>query len=226
MRRAAGFTLLELLIAIAIFALLGLATYRMFDAVIQADKAQRAQEQRLRELTRAMAAFERDITQVLMRPVRDPLGDSMPAFQGDSGKNTYVAFTRRGWRNPLGLPRATMQRVRWQLQGEDWQRLYWNVLDQAQDSQPRVQRALQGVTRFELRFLDDEERWSQVWPAANSGESESMVLLPRAVELIVEQRQYGELRRVWRLQDPTEQEQQTAADGQESEATDETEATP
>jgi general secretion pathway protein J len=213
MRRSRGFTLLELLIAIAIFALLGLATYRMFDSVMQADRSQRAQEQRLRELTRAMAAFERDLLQVWRRPVRDPLGNVQPSMLGDSSTASSLEFTRNGWRNPLGLNRATLQRVRWQLQGEQWQRSYWAVLDQAQDSQPRVQQALGGVRRFELRFLDDEGRWLQNWPPANSNSDESLTLLPKAVELVIEQRHYGELRRLWRLPETAEQAQQGVPGG-------------
>ena len=102
--RQRGFTLLEVLIAIAIFALLAMATYRMLDSVLQTDRGQRQQEQRLRELTRAMAAFERDLLQVRLRPVRDPLGDLLPALRGSSGRDTQLEFTRSGWRNPLGQP--------------------------------------------------------------------------------------------------------------------------
>ncbi|OVY92993.1 type II secretion system protein GspJ, partial [Pseudomonas aeruginosa] len=80
MRLQRGFTLLELLIAIAIFALLALATYRMFDSVMQTDQATRVQEQRMRELVRAMGALERDLTQAVERPVRDELGDNRGAF--------------------------------------------------------------------------------------------------------------------------------------------------
>jgi general secretion pathway protein J len=216
--RQRGFTLLEVLIAIAIFALLAMATYRMLDSVMQTDRGQREQEQRLRELTRAMAAFERDLLQVHSRYVRDPLGDPLPSMRGDSGRDTQLEFTRSGWRNPLGQPRATLQRVRWQLEGERWQRAYWAVLDQAQDSQPRVQQALDGVKRFELRFLDNEDRWLQSWPAANSRADEALTQLPRAVELIIEHRYYGELRRLWRMPEMPLQEVPPLPDAEENNA--------
>ncbi|HCL76939.1 MAG TPA: type II secretion system protein GspJ, partial [Pseudomonas sp.] len=70
-RAVGGFTLLELLIAIALFALLGLGTYRMLEAVLRSDEAVRAQEQVLREIGRAMWALERDLQQATPRPVRD-----------------------------------------------------------------------------------------------------------------------------------------------------------
>jgi general secretion pathway protein J len=88
------------------------------------------------------------------------------------------------------------------------------VLDQAQDSQPRVQQALDGVQRFELRFLDEEGRWLQDWPPANSSADEALTQLPRAVELVVEHRHYGELRRLWRLPEMPQQEQVDTSDGE------------
>ncbi|WAC43688.1 type II secretion system minor pseudopilin GspJ [Pseudomonas sp. SL4(2022)] len=199
MRTMRGFTLLELLIAIAIFALLGLGTYRMLDSVLQTDKVTRAHELQLRELVRAMAAFERDVLQVQARPSRDPFGDPRAALLGEDLDNPALELTRSGWRNPLGQSRSGLQRVRWQLSGEQWQRQYWTVLDQAQDSQPQVQQALDGVTRVQLRYLDQEGTWQTRWPPLEKNPDEALKVLPQAIELVLQHRRYGDLRRVLRL---------------------------
>ncbi|MDX1298241.1 MAG: type II secretion system minor pseudopilin GspJ [Pseudomonas sp.] len=199
MKAVRGFTLLELLIAIAIFALLGLATYRMLDSVLQTDKVTRSHELQLRELVRAMAAFERDLLQIHARPVRDAFGDPRAALIGDDLESPALELTRNGWRNPLGQPRSSLQRVRWQLSGEQWQRRYWTVLDQAQDSQPQVQQALDGVTQLQLRYMDQDGGWISSWPPASKSPDEALTLLPQAIELVLQHRRYGELRRLLRL---------------------------
>ncbi len=215
MRRCAGFTLLELLIAIAIFALLGLGTYRMLNSVLRSDTATRIQEQQLRELIRAMAVFERDALQVVARPVRDPFGEPRAALLGEDGDHTALEFTRNGWRNPMGAPRSRLQRVRWELSGEQWQRRYWRVLDEAQDSRPQVQQVLDGVTRFAVRYMDREGRWLDSWPPAEGAEDKRLQQLPRAVELVLEHRRYGELRRVLRLPDLPKDAAKEGAEGGE-----------
>jgi general secretion pathway protein J len=201
MKTARGFTLLELLIAIAIFALLGLGTYRMLDSVLQTDKVTRSHEAQLRELVRAMAAFERDLLQVQARPVRDPFGEPRAALLAEAGDEGALELSRSGWRNPLAQPRASLQRVRWQRSGEQWQRLYWTVLDQAQDSEPQMQQALDGVTALQLRYRDAKGVWHDSWPPESGAQEGNLALLPQALELLLEHRRYGQLRRLLRLPD-------------------------
>lgn len=222
MKTQRGFTLLELLIAVAIFAFLALATYRMLSSVLQTDGATRAHEQQLRELVRGMAAFERDVLQAVPRPVRSPFGDEQAALLGKDGDGTSLEFTRAGWRNPMGAPRSRLQRVRWELSGEQWQRRYWGVLDQAQDSQQQVQAVLDGVTAFKLRYMDRQGQWQSSWPPTDGNERERLEQLPRAVELVLEHRRYGEIRRVLRLPDGAKQKsaaEQGQVDGQVGEST-------
>jgi general secretion pathway protein J len=206
-RHTAGFTLLELLIAIALFALLGLGTYRMLDAVLRSDEAVRGQEQALRELSRGLGAFERDLAQAIARPIRDGYGDERAAFLGQlAGLEDGVAleFTRAGWRNPTGLRRANLQRVRWRFTGDGLERLYWVVLDRDLDSAPRIQRVLGDLQALQLRYLDQENTWHDEWPPFDRGRADPLVQaqrMPLAVELTLEHGRYGALTRLVRLPD-------------------------
>lgn len=208
MRRAvAGFTLLELLIAIALFALLGLATYRMLEAVLRSDEVIRAQETELRELGRAMWRFEQDLIQAMPRPVRDGYGDEQNAFVGQlssSEGGASLELTRSGWRNPTGMRRSNLQRVRWHLAGDSLERLYWVVLDRDLDSEPRVQRVLEDVTELRLRYLDAENAWHDEWPPFDFGRGdpdEQARRLPVAVEVSFDHQRYGTITRLLRLPD-------------------------
>jgi len=136
---------------------------------------------------------------VLPRPVRDRFGDPRPALFADG--STAIELTRAGWRNPLQQSRSTLQLVRWQLSGEQWQRQYWTVLDQAVDSQPQVQQALDGVISLQLRYLDDKGVWHDSWPLLQQEQAQALTALPVALELLLEHRRYGQLRRLVRLPD-------------------------
>ncbi|MGH8355671.1 MAG: type II secretion system minor pseudopilin GspJ, partial [Pseudomonas sp.] len=89
------------------------------------------------------------------------------------------------------------------------ERVYWVVLDQAVDSQPRVQRVLEGVTALELRFLDKDGQWHNQWPPDPEQQPRR---LPQALELKLQHRRYGQLTRLLRLPDaPAEAARQDGA---------------
>jgi general secretion pathway protein J len=209
-RRSAGFTLLEVLIAVSIFALLALGTYRMLASVLASDETTRRHELQLRELQRAFAVLEQDLAQVGPRPIRDGFGDPRPALVGEA-EPAAMEFSRLGWRNPLGNPRSSWQRVRWQLVGSTLQRSYWPVLDQAVDSQALPQQVLTEVRSLELRYLDRDGNWQNEWPSAQDDTEPKKRLeqLPRAVEIRLEHARYGLLTRLLRLPDTPKPQQKT-----------------
>lgn len=202
-----GFTLLELLIAIALFALLGLGTYRMLEAVLRSDEVVRAQEIQLRQLGRAVWRLEQDLVQAVPRPVRDGYGDEQNAFIGQFAGfegGASLELTRSGWRNPTGMRRANLQRVHWRLAGDSLERHYWIVLDRDVDSQPRVQRVLDDVTELRMRYLDAENAWHEEWPPFEFGRGdpdEQARRLPVAVEVTFDHQRYGTITRLLRLPD-------------------------
>jgi general secretion pathway protein J len=98
------------------------------------------------------------------------------------------------------------------LSDKTLERVYWTVLDQAVDSQPRVQTLLTGVRTLEFRYMDERGEWQGQWPPA-SGErtpEENRLRLPMAVELKLEHERYGELTRLYRLPEPVVEEKPQA----------------
>ena len=208
MHRQNGFTLLEILIAVMITSMLSLGVWQLMSTLLASrDGIERVSDQ-FREVQRTMLMLERDLFQAISRPVEDGFGDPMPAL---TSRNQDSAFelTRQGWRNPLGKPRSTLQRVAWEYDGVNKQviRRFWEVLDRAQDTEAREQRLMSNVENMAVRFLDDSDNWSEQWPAdtaspnrdaprASSRDTLPLESMPRAVEVTLEHQRFGTLRRV------------------------------
>ena len=163
MRRPRGFTLIEVLIAIGIFALIGLVAAALLTRTLEARSLLSERADRLQDLQRGLQRFDRDALQYAQRPIRDSFGDTQPALV--LGPDGALEYTVHGWRNPLQLPRSELQRVRWSLSEDgDLVREFWNVLDRAQDSAPRRQTVLSAVSAFEVEIIDGQGGSSRQWP--------------------------------------------------------------
>jgi general secretion pathway protein J len=186
MKRQRGFTLLELLIAVAIFALVGAMAYSGLQQVLDQNAHTRVQSQRLSDLQKAYAIIQRDLEQLTERKIRNEFGDTIDALVGGSGFNG-VEFSRAGHANPAGFLRSDIQRVAYVPDQETLLRRTWRVLDRAQDSLPDEQVLVEGMQRFSVRFLDQANEWQDQWPpqAAQLGAG-IVVGMPRAVEVQLE----------------------------------------
>ena len=107
--RIRGFTLVEVLVAFLIFGLIGVISSQLMSRTIDAQADLSGRGARLGDIHRAMHILQRDVMQLLDRPIRDQYGDPLqPLVIGTGG---VIEFTRGGFRNPLRLPRAEVQRV-------------------------------------------------------------------------------------------------------------------
>lgn len=133
--RQLGFTLMEMLVALAVFAVLGVISATLMSQMLTNEERMGQRSERLGEVQRAMSILKRDLMQITNRPVRDMLGDPLPAVVIDS--NGLIEFSRLGWRNPLRSPRSELQRVAYRMHDGNLLRTYWSVLDRSQDTEPR-----------------------------------------------------------------------------------------
>ncbi|MEX2327123.1 MAG: type II secretion system minor pseudopilin GspJ, partial [Pseudomonadales bacterium] len=126
---------------------------------------------------------------------RDEYGEPLPALTVATGAYP-LEFTRTGWNNPLQLPRSNLQRVAYSLDADGrLLRHIWLVLDRAEDTVPVTQVLLAEVADFRINLLTSTGQTTSSWPDFSQF-GDPADRLPLSVEVIVETRQMGELRRV------------------------------
>ena len=196
MPRSRGFTLLELMVAIAIFAVLGLMSSQMLNNMIRHHGIIDTRGERLIGLQRAMTIMQRDLSQIWSRSVRDEYGENLLGSV-TVGKDRPIEFTRIGWRNPLGHQRSELQRVAYEHRENTLYRYYWNVLDRAIDSEPLEQVMLEDVLSVEFEPLDGN---GDSWPQPGfEPDSASPMLELAALSVRFELEGYGEISRLWEV---------------------------
>lgn len=197
-RSASGFTLVELLIAVFVFAVLSGLGYVGLSSVIEQRRTAGEALTRTTELRATAARLREDLFTVRHRPVADAFGSRLRnalIVPGEAASSTLpvLEFTRGGWRNPALYARGSQQRVAWLVEDGALVRASWAVLDPAPDSEPLRRVMLEGVLRVRVRLLTGDGLWEPVWPPRD--EPAGIELLPRAAEITVETEDLGEL--VW-----------------------------
>ncbi|MCP5206741.1 MAG: type II secretion system minor pseudopilin GspJ [Hahellaceae bacterium] len=198
--RGNGFTLIEVLIAIAVTAALGLGVWQILNSTIRTQQVLARQQGILESLQRTFLLIDRDFQQLVSRPIRNEFGDTDYVI---SNRNTLykIELTRAGWRNPLGDKRSELQRVAYELQDKQLRRTYWQVLDRAQDSEPRSMVLDENISAFKVSFLTDKNQWVGDWPTEESLGGEDGVAkyaqLPKAMRVEIEHDLYGKIYRVF-----------------------------
>jgi len=155
-----GFTLLELLVALSIFALVAVMAYGGLDTILKIQSQTGQESTRLARLQMAFTWLRRDIEQIIDRPIRDEYGDKQPSLQG---RQIQIEFTRAGWRNPAQQLRSSLQRVTYHIDNNILIRSYWWTLDRVQDARPIKMDLLNDVEELQLRYLDEKLQWHDEW---------------------------------------------------------------
>lgn len=191
-------TLLELIVAVAIFAIMSAMLYGGLQAVTTQLQAGREAEASLRQLQYAMRRISIDMAQLNPRPVRDALGDNLTPAIVSGGGEFALEFTTGGWRNPLRQPRSTLQRVAYSIDGDKLVRLHWPVLDRVLASEPLRLDLVENVGQMRVRFMDQQGEWHEQWPplSAAPAQGDPGRERPRAVDIELELDEWGVVRRV------------------------------
>lgn len=191
-QRVKGFTLIEVLVSIAIFASLSVAAYQVVSQVQRSNALSQERTQRLNEIQRAMVMMDNDFRQMAMRQTRT--NGEEPAsrliFWSDyllDSDTKGLMFARLGWHNPQQqFPRGEVTKVGYRLKEETLQRVWWRYPDTPVGQQGTVTPLLTQVESFDMRFYDGKQ-WKKEWAEEKA--------LPKAVSVVLTLKDYGEIAR-------------------------------
>jgi len=198
--RIEGFTLLELLVAVAVFAILSAMAYGGLRNVIDNSQQTESAMQRLQQVQLTMLNISRDFTQLSSRSIRDEYGNSSNYILTGQGADIFIEFTRGGRRNPAELLRSHLQRVAYRLEENRLSRLHWPHLDRTQEMEPYESVLLEDVETVGIRFLDSNNEWQNEWPpldATGLPGADTVTLI--AIEFTLELQDWGELVRIFKV---------------------------
>jgi general secretion pathway protein J len=195
--QARGFTLLEVLIAVAIFVIVGALAMGGYNELVKQSDIVESSNKRSRQVQSAIQRLVQDFATLEPRPVREPLGESFrPALRADARSEELAELTHSGWSNPAGMPRSTLQRVIYRVEDKKLVREYWYVLDRTMSGEPASAVVLNNVERATFRFLDNNRRWHEQWPPIGYSAPDVLRLRPIAVEITLELEDWGEIKRL------------------------------
>jgi len=175
-RPQSGLTLIELIVAMALLALLTVMAYRGLDSMTRANDRTLTETERWRTATLFLERFAADVSQPARRQVRGSEGVLLPAWWGrvmpePAGTDSQFEFSRK---SPPGQDES---RLGYRLRGGTVELLVWRVLDRAPASSVETYPVLENVSALRFRHLDARGLWQDQWPLTDTEP------LPRAVSI-------------------------------------------
>lgn len=191
-----GFTLLEILIALAIFTIVSVIMVKAMHTVFSSQSATNQKAARLAELQMAMLIVSRDIEQTIDRPVSNAAGNP----EGFIGTAHALTFTHGGRAVLQGnTQRSTLQRTRYSLDNRNLIRTTWPVLDVTGHTQSNNRTILRAVSELQFSYLDNKGQFQSSWPPASGATNEP---LPKAVQLSLKIERWGKLNQLYIIPGP------------------------
>lgn len=213
-----GFTLMEVMVAIAVFAVIAAGVYRVLSTMVNSQDRVAAHADALRDLQRSLWFIAMDMNELVMRDVRQPDDKRSPALVAESG-NYLLQFTRQGLRNPLLATRSELERVAYSLgsapdsfnntrkkplgkaRAKSLLRHTWGAVDRKDNAKENVQVLFADVDDATLEFMNAKGDWKTEWPEKKLDDNAHVRTLPVAIKLTLKTVRYGVLEQVFQVGD-------------------------
>lgn len=191
MKKQPGFTLIEILIALAVFAIMATITsstlYYSFNTRTRVNE----QSERLSSLQLAISLIQQDTRQIVERAIR---GNDMRLFPIFIGRPDYVEFTRDGNVNPGSIEkRSTLKRIAFVCQNGTLLRRTWDTLDPTNRSIYSNKVLVNHLSDCHFGYLNQNVQLFPEWRADAVNQNQNKEALPKAIQINLSLQNLGEI---------------------------------
>lgn len=193
--RSRGFTLIEVMVALAVFAIVSMLAWRGLDMMTTSKARLDAEMRGWRELEMVFERINMDLSQIAPRSWRDEEGRLRSAVQGsmnESGSACQLDLLRFGTDQEPIHARYRLADGKFEL---SFPALPSAAASPAVSSQRKPDLLLKGVSRCSLEFIDGDNARQKRWPPQDLANTER----PRGLRLVLTLEDRGEFERLYHL---------------------------
>lgn len=196
-----GFTLIEVMIALAIFSMISIAAYKSIDGLMRVKARIEVEDRQWQQVMLFLDRFDQDVKQHVNRPIRNASDILEPGWWGQPiFTNQYgaqLSFSRFGDAQQTGYLMDT-RRIGYRLNRGAIELVQWPSLDVTIAEKPEVFEVLENVSDLTFKYLSKDGRWMLTWPDPTSSNDPDAVF-PRAVSLEITMRSGEKIQRLFSL---------------------------
>jgi len=190
-----AFTLIEILIAMSIFAVMTAMAYGGLNSILTAQEQIEASSDDLNQLQNLFLFLQQDLYHASAKSTRDQFGNVVDSFKGGQNTQVLMGFVRSISPQEGEFP---FLNVSYQIEDGALIRVLWPANGQPNYEQRYKQELVKDVESVDVQFY--YQRWHNLWPPLNSSSEEEIPKLPLGIEFKLVTKRWGLITRVISLQ--------------------------
>lgn len=178
-----GFTLIEVMISVIIFAIISAISYRIITSLINTKEIAGGAQDKWGSLSLVNSNMGSAWNRIIPLVVRDVNGGILPALLGKSNLSgnydSQLEFTVSGYIGDDVYGTTAPRRIGYRFNQGSLYLVTWPVLNRTLTTVPQINLLIDNVQSFTALYLYPDKQWRDSWPP-NGGDP---TVLPKAVKV-------------------------------------------
>lgn len=198
--RNTGFTLIELMVAVMIFAIIAVISYRTLTSLVATKEVVEAAQNKWGGISKTMNQMSVYCNRIVPMTILDGDGSTLPAVLGKnklSGNfDSQLEMTTSGFIGDLAYGSTPPKRIGFRYANGKLFLVIWPVLNRVPNSKPDMILLSTQVAVFNVKYLYQDRQWYDTWPLSVSDYAN----VPIAIKMYIKMTSGEEITRQWALQ--------------------------